>query len=182
MTNSDWVADNPIRIDPSAQAQGRFGSGVAMSGDGKTVAITWVEGFYTDPVTNVTTQNYSIQRIYNVQQSNNPQFTGALVTPDYKNLQLSKDGKSLSVFSHGDPSSSTGVNSTPIYSPLAPYSGAGFIYTVSNNMWRKSVYLKATVPITNTYNVQTYMDVSEDGQTVVMSQPTASVNGLLYFF
>jgi hypothetical protein len=130
----------------------QFGSSVALSGDGNTLAVgaamedSSSTGINSTP--NELTSNAGAVYVYSrgagswsqeayVKASNTGDSVG-FGNP----VALSGDGNTLAVGAAFESSSSTGINSTPDESAMA--AGAAYVYTRSAGSWSQQAYVKAS--------------------------------------
>jgi hypothetical protein len=134
-----------------------FGTAVALSSDGNTLAVgapnedsglIGVAGVVNEATAGNAATNSGAVYVYTRTGSNWSQQayvkasnTGA--TDRFGNaIALSGDGNTLAVGAFGEASSSTGINSTP--DELARFAGAVYVYSRSAGTWSQQAYVKAS--------------------------------------
>src|SRR6266850_1131045 len=172
-----WIQQAYVKAS-NAGAGDLFGSSVALSGDGNTLAVgafgeaSSTTGINTTPdelapfagAAYVYTRSGSTwsQQAY-VKASNTESgdaFGGSVA--------LSDDGSTLAVGASGEASSTTGINSTP--NELAPGAGAVYVYNRSGSTWAQQAYVKASNSGDGD-NFGTSVALSGDGNTLAVGAP-----------
>ena len=138
----------------NAEADDRFGFSLAISADGKTLAVgakkedssaTGVNGNQNDDLTTDSGAVYVFTRTdsgWTQQAYIKASNTGEEDQFGYS-LAISADGKTLAVGALGEASNATGVNGNQ-GDDSAPYSGAVYIFTLTDSGWAQQAYIKAS--------------------------------------
>jgi hypothetical protein len=130
------------------------GHGVALSGDGSTLAVgtpyessgaKGINGNESD------TSLYSSGAVYIFVQRNNAWSQQAYIKPSnpgqsYKfgfHISLSQDGNTLAVSAPGEASASKGINGDQNDKSI-PQAGAAYVFTRSGTTWAQQAYIKAS--------------------------------------
>src|SRR5882672_9013652 len=111
-----------------------FGSAVALSGDGNTLAVG-ARGAEAAYVFTRTSGTWAQQALVTASNAEVGDMFGV-------SLALSGDGNTLAVGAPSEASSTTGVNTTA--DELAPSAGAVYVYTRSGAAWTQQAYVKAS--------------------------------------
>lgn len=146
----------------NAEANDHFGEGLALSGDGNTLAVgadledSALPGINGNPTNNAASNSGAVY-IYARNDSTWAQQAYVKAsnaeTDDYFGaaLALSDDGNTLAVGAFGEDSAATGVRGNPVddceaanRANCAANSGAVYIYTRSGTTWTEQSYVKAT--------------------------------------
>lgn len=154
-TDTSWEPSTYFKAS-NAEMWDHFGSSVALSADGTTLAVgassedsasSGVDGDQTDNSASSAGAAYVFefdgtaweQRAY-FKPTQNDTYTfdsfGSVVS-------LSADGNVLAVGAPGDASAATGVNGDASNDPM-PYAGAVYLFTRSGSAWAQQAYFKAS--------------------------------------
>ena len=135
-SNNEWKRETFLKGSAVKEGDG-FGSAVAISGDGKTIAVASAGGITSSGSVYVFTRTGDS---WSEQQHIQP-------TEDTKNfgssLSLSHSGDILAIGSHSDNGGGTGVGSDP-KEGFVISSGAVHIFERAGNNWAQQEYLKAS--------------------------------------
>lgn len=168
-----------------AQVQQRFGSSVAMSGDGNLLAVGAIgdlsraSGADADPADfdlsdpDTVALNSGATHIFSRAEGTWSQ-TAYLKASNSANgiefgnhLALSSDGRQLLVTAWREDSSAKGVGEDQNLTD-APNSGAAYLFSLENNAWKQKAYLKApNTGMTDGFGIDG--DISAEGDTLGIS-------------
>lgn len=170
--------------EPGAIVNLRFGSAVAVSGDGNTLAVgaytessaaTGVDG---DPASVPAYADSGAVYIYTRTGGTWAQQAFVKASNTHTRAQfgfavaLSHDGSVLAVGSNGESSAGTGVNGSQLVAPA--YQGAGAIYVFRRTAatWAQEAYLKQSSHVANERALLgTSVAISGDGATIAGGAP-----------
>lgn len=164
----------------NAGATDSFGSTVALSGDGATLAVGAIG---EDSATTDESDNSAINpgAVYVFTRAGNlwaQEFYAKPASPGFRNnfgsaLGLSTDGDTLAVGAYNENSAATGVGGNeiedcgPVPTNCSSRSGAAYVFTRSNAAWTQQAYLKAS----NTGDSDNFgiaLALSDDGDTLAV--------------
>ena len=169
----------------NTQASDFFGIAVALSGDGKTLAVAasledggdaGIDGSGADnSITNSGAvyvyvrqgKQWALQAFLKSSNPGASDFFGSA-------LSLSADGNTLAVGASGEDSNAIGTNGNQA-SNAAINSGAVYVFQRSNGSWAQTTYLKATNTAAGA-SFGSVVAVSGDGNTLVVGAPGESGN------
>ena len=184
-------ASNPEASDNLGTPGDLFGSAIALSSNGNTLAVgapfesSAITGVRSGAVSEVTAGNGSSMSgaAYVYLRSGTTWTQQAYVkasnTGDFDTfgnaVALSGDGNTLAVGAPGEASSGTGVGSTP--DELAGGSGAAYVYSRGGSTWSQQAFVQAS----NTGSNDSFgnaLALSGDGNTLAVGAPMEDGSGL----
>ncbi len=156
----------------------KFGSSVALSGDGKTLAVgadgesSSSAGVNGDESDNSSTRSGAAY-VYRYDGANWAKEAYIKASnPDVGDgfggsVSLSTDGNTLAVGADNEDSSSTGVNGSQLDNSTSS-SGAVYVYRRNGSNWTQEAYIKSSNPDSSDYFGRS-LDISGDGNTLAIS-------------
>jgi trimeric autotransporter adhesin len=169
-----------------------FGSGVALSADGNTLAVgaagedsnaTGINQNETNNLADNSGAAYVFTRsgsTWSQQAYVKASNTG--VNDNFgHSVALSADGSSLAVGAHAEDSSATGINGNQTNN-LAADSGAVYIFTRSGSTWTQQAYVKASNTGANDYFGYSIALSAEGNTLAVGALGEAEASGAVYVF
>lgn len=154
-TNNTWAQQAFVKASDNDPAF-RFGSAVALSGDGSVLAV----GAYFRSAVYVFSRQPNAWIEQAIVRGNNTESNDLFG----QSVSLSADGTTLAVGADGEDSSVTGVNGTP--NEGAMNSGAVYLFTRLNSLWTQRAFIKGR----NTSSDDRFgwaLSLSGDGNTLV---------------
>jgi hypothetical protein len=146
-----WIQQAYVKAS-NAGAGDTFGSSVALSSDGNTLAVGAPAEASSSTGINSTPNELAAQAgaAYVYARNAGTWLEQAYVKASNTgatdlfgiSVALSGDGNTLAVGAFGEASSTTGINTTP--DELAPFAGAAYVYTRSGSTWSQQAYVKAS--------------------------------------
>lgn len=132
LSGGNWTRGGRLRVSPQ-DGLGRFGTSVALSADGGTIA----SGDNVGAAYVFRKQGSSWSQLARVTPSNDSEFSyyGAAIS-------VSGDGRAVAVGALGERGAATGVNGDGSDQSLL-YAGAVYLYSERNGAWSQDIYLKA---------------------------------------
>lgn len=167
-----------------------FGRAVALSGDGHTLAVgaPYEDSSSTtindspDEAASASGAAYVFTRsgtdwqqqafIKATQSKAEDLFGGALA--------LSSDGNTLAVGADDEESSSSGVNSSPIYNDSFTNTGAVYVFTRNGNNWSQDAYIKSS-GVNNTIHFGKSVALNDQGDVLVSTSYNSSTAAAFVF-
>lgn len=181
---SGWQSTAYIKAS-NTSAGDNFGRGVALSDDGKTLAVGahYEDGSGTGvgAASDESASNAGAVYVYRHDGSGwqNPVYIKAsnTGTGDFfgESVKLSGDGRTLAVSASGEDGSGTGVD--PVSNNSANQSGAAYVYRHDGVGWQSPVYFKAS----NTGAIDWFaftIALSNDGNTLAVGASTEDGGGV----
>jgi len=175
----------------NTEANDRFGSSIALSGDGNTLAVgAFNEDSNATGINNIQTDNStdSSGAVYLFTRSGTTWTQQAYIKAsntgvnDFfgSSISLSNDGNTLAVGAFGESSNTTSINGNQ-NNNSAPNSGAVYLFTRSGTTWTQQDYIKASNTNTND-RFGNSITLSNDGNTLAVgalgeSSNTIGING-----
>jgi len=173
-------ASNPDMLDV-------FGIGLALDGDGNTLAVgavgedslaTGIDGNQGNAVPPDELDLYLAGAVYTFTRSNGfwtqeayikASNTGRTQDAFGHAVALSGDGNTLAVGAPNEESNATGVNGNQADNSV-PRSGAVYVFTRGNGVWTQQAYVKASNPdFEDSFGTSVALDI--DGNTLVVGAP-----------
>lgn len=157
----------------------RFGSSIALSADGNTLAIGVPnEDSSTAGINTISTDDGSADNsgaVYIFSRNDNGWSQQAYIKADNvsssdgfgTSISLSQDGNTLAIGARLEDSNSTGISSTPNTDDSVSSSGAVYVYSRSGTTWSHQSYIKADNAGAFNY-FGTSVDLSSDGDTLAV--------------
>ncbi|VAW78518.1 hypothetical protein MNBD_GAMMA12-2299 [hydrothermal vent metagenome] len=160
-SNGAWIQEAYIKTSNLAAGDG-FGSGISLSNDGDTLAVSAPQKqggrgaayVFKRDVLGWVEQEYIQPEIINSRAAFG------------ESLSLSGDGNVLAVGATGDEGSAIGLNGDPSDNNFK--SGAAYIFTRDGEAWLQQAYIKASNPDANDFFGNT-IKLSNDGKTLAIS-------------
>lgn len=183
VTNQSSLTQTAYVKASNTNADDRFGSMVAISGDGSTMAVsspreasnaTGINGDQTNNSMALAGAVYVFRRVgmsWALEAYVKASNTGA---GDYfSNVALSADGNTLAVGAYYEQSNATGINGNQADNSMSG-AGAVYVFTRTGVVWSQQAYIKASN--TNGSDNFSACKVSADGNTLVVSAPGEASN------
>lgn len=166
-----------------------YGSAVALSGDGETLAVSAKQEDSNSPGINGDESNNSSANsgaVYLYRKSNSIWIKQAYIKPNVVNnddefgraVALSRDGNTLVVTAPNEDSNASGVNGDDTNNATAS-SGAMYIFRFESGSWAQEAYIKASTPKYE-YFLGDDVSLSNDGNVTAVCSPgdDANVTGI----
>ncbi len=158
---------------PAVTQNSYFGSDVAITGDGLTMAVGSkgsgtrgaVSGVYIYKK-NVTTDTWAYDTFFT------PPNADLRVDEFGASVSISDDGKTIAVGAPSEGSNATGINGNEADNSVT-VSGAVYIFTNTTGSWTQQAYIKADTANRNSYFGAT-VSLSKDGNTLLTTKSLAS--------
>ena len=182
-----------------------FGSSVALSADGSTLAVGayGVDSDAPEVIENPIVDQISAKlrdrsgAVYVFERVDHSWQQTAYLKPETEDtslyfgasISISDDGNTLAIGAYGEDSNATGIDGDQDNS-LAGGSGAAYIYTHNGNIWTQSAYIKASDTASGDW-FGTSVELSGDGNILAVGAPghsveiegiTVSFSGAVYVF
>ncbi len=175
-TNDSWALSASLKAS-NAGALDRFGSSIALSGNGNAL-IVGATG--EDSSSNTTPDDNSIESsgaVYYFSKLNETwtqQWLIKAINPQQvayfgNSLDINYDGSNFVIGAYREDSNARGINGDP-FNTLATDSGAVYIYEVSSNSISDPTYVKASNTTASDYFGQS-VSISSDGNTIAVGAP-----------
>ena len=188
-SSSTWNQQAYIKASNNGTIHPFFGSSVALSADGNTLAVgasdedsaaTGINGNQTDTSANGAGAVYVFTRsgsTWSQQAYIKASNTNAYDTFGWS-VALSADGSTLAIGAAGESSAATGINGNQADNS-AQFAGAVYVFTRSGSTWSQQAYIKAS----NTNSFDQFgqnVALSADGNTLAVgaSDEDSSATGI----
>jgi hypothetical protein len=177
-TGSTWQQQAYVKAS-NTDATDQFGTTVALSADGNTLAVgasdeesaaTGINGDYTDNSTASAGAVYVFIRTGTIWRQHAYVKASNTGLSDFfgSSVALSADGNTLAVGAYGEDSAATGINGDQMDN-TASYSGAVYVFSRTETSWQQQAYIKASN--TGADDIFGVPVLSADGDTLAVGAP-----------
>lgn len=187
-TPASWTQQAYVKASNTAE-QTQFGSGIALSEDGRTLAVGSMyesgssSGINPDPANSSPTSRASGAAYVFIQNGEGQWSQQAYVkasNPDVSDafgfsIALSADGNTLAVGAPGESSNTVGINNAPGPRTLIG-AGAAYLFTRSNATWSQQAFIKPSNPQVNAA-FGSGLSLSADGRTLAVAARSEAGGG-----